>query len=224
MVDDSTLQECDSEDIGDIFPMIEKSFNLKFQRSEFANVKTFGDICKIVEDRLDFELQDCSLQQGFYKLRSAVSNTVLVDQDKINLSSKLEGLFPRETRIRDWKRLEKELGFKVAVLTMKSGLLLTLLVGFVVSILCFFLNWKYALTGLIGLSIVSKFLSLFSKEFSLLDMDELTRKVTSENYSVVRRKKNSGNKQEVFTVLQELFASNLSISKEFLTKEAELPR
>jgi hypothetical protein len=42
-IDDLTLQECDLEDIEDIIPKIEKSFNLKFQRTEFTGLKLFGE-------------------------------------------------------------------------------------------------------------------------------------------------------------------------------------
>src|SRR5450755_569686 len=108
-IDDLTLQECDLEDIENIIPKIEKSFNIKFKHNEFINVKTFGDICKIVENHLDYRDQDCTLQQGFYKVRLAISKAKNIDQSDIKTNSKLEEFFPRNTRIRDWKKVEKEL-------------------------------------------------------------------------------------------------------------------
>src|SRR5450432_1940781 len=105
-IDDLTLQDCDLEDIEDIIPKIEKSFNLKFKREEFLGVKTFGDICKIVENHLDYHDQDCTLQQGFYMIRLAISKAQNIDQITIKTSSKLEDLFPRKTRIGDWKKVE----------------------------------------------------------------------------------------------------------------------
>jgi hypothetical protein len=222
-IDDLTLQDCDLEDIEDIIPKIERSFNLKFKREEFLGVKTFGDICKIVENHLDYQDQDCTLQQGFYIVRLAISKAQNIDQNNIKTSSKIEELFPRNTRIRDWKKVEKELGFRAPILNMKNELFLTLLAGFCLSTLCFFLSWKLALGGLIGFGVLSKFLALFSKELSLQTVGDVARKISSENYALVRRKNNSGNRQEVFTMIQELFASVLDIRKEFLTTEAKLP-
>jgi hypothetical protein len=223
MIDDLTLQECDPEDIADIIPKIEKSFNLKFKREEFIGVKTFGDICKIVENHLDYHDQDCTLQQAFYKVRLAISKAKNIDHNNIKKSSKLEEFFPRNTRIRDWKKVENELGFTVPILTMKNGLIVTLLIGFILSTLCFFLSWKIALGGLIGFGIFSKFLGLFSKELSLQTVSDLTRKISSENYSFVRRKKNSGNRQEVFTMIQEFFSSELYINRATLNSDSRLP-
>ncbi len=222
-IDDLTLQDCDLEDIEDIIPKIEKSFNLKFKREEFIGVKTFGDICKVVEHHLDYQDKDCTLQQGFYKVRLAISNAQNIDQITIRTNSKLEDLFPRKTRIGDWKKVEKELGFKVPVLTMKNGLILTLLTGFILSTLYFFLSWKIALGGLIGFGIQFKFLGLFSKELSLQTVGELARKISSENYTLVRRNKRSGNRQEIFTMIQELFTSELDINRKVLTSDALLP-
>jgi hypothetical protein len=222
-IDDLTLQDCDLEDIEDIIPKIEKSYNLKFIREEFIGVKTFGDICKIVENHLDYQDQYCTLQQGFYKVRLAISNAQNIDQDSIKTNSKLEELFPRKTRIKDWKKVEKELGFRTPTLTMKNGLFLTLLAGFILSTLCFFLSWKIALGGLIGFGVLSKLLGLFSKELSLQTVGDLSRKISSENYSFVRRKKNSGNRQEVFTMIQELFTSELAIKINFLNSDTRLP-
>ncbi|HEV7424219.1 MAG TPA: hypothetical protein VGO21_03455, partial [Candidatus Paceibacterota bacterium] len=53
----------------------------------------------------------------------------------------------------------------------------------------FFLSWKIALGGLIGFSALSKFLVLFSKELSLQTVGDLSRKISSENYTVVPKKK-----------------------------------
>ncbi len=223
-IGDLTLQECDLEDIEDIIPKIEKSFNLKFQRTEFIGVKTFGDICKIVENHLDYQDQDCTLQQGFYKVRLAISKAQNIDQTIVKTTSKLEELFPRKSRIRDWKKVEKELGFKVKVLTMNKGLIWTLFTGFVLSTLCFFLSWKIAVAGLFGFGILSKFLGLFSKELSLQTVGDLSRKISSENYALIRRKKYSGNRREVFDMIRELFVSELDIKRKFLTSDALLPQ
>jgi hypothetical protein len=222
-VDDLTLQECDLEDIEDIIPRIEKSFNLKFKSTDFTGVKTLGDICKIVENRLDYQDQDCTLQQGFYKVRLAISKAKNINQSIIKTTSKLEELFPRKSRIRDWKKVEKELGFKVKVLIMSNGLIRSLFVGFVLSTLCFFLSWKIALAGLIGFGVLSKFLGLFSKGLSLQTVGDLSRKISSENYALVRRNKSSGNRHEIFSMIQELFALELEINRKFLTSDTLLP-
>ena len=135
----------------------------------------------------------------------------------------MEELFPRKTRISDWKKMEKELGFKVPALTMNKGLIWTLFSGFVLSTLYFFLDWKIAFAGLIGFGVLSKFLGTFSKELSLHTVGDLSRKISSENYTNVRRKKSSGNRQEVFTMIQEIFTSELDINREALNNEARLP-
>jgi hypothetical protein len=222
-IDDLTLQDCRLEDVETVLPKIEKSFGLKFGCAEFKNVKTFGDLCKIVENHVNYHDIDCTLQQGFYKARNSISRAQNIDKHTIKTDSRLEELFPRKTRIKDWKRVEDELEFKVPILTMQNGLFWILFSGFLLTFLCFFLSWKIALISLTGFWILSKFLDRFSKELSLQNVGELSRKITSENYTLIRRNGGSGNAKEVFDMIQEMFSSELEIHRDFLTRDALLP-
>src|SRR5947199_9565261 len=96
------LKNIDSEDIGDVLRKIEKSFGFKFGDTELKDVKTFGELCDIIANKVQGDnSNDCSTQQAYYKVRSAIADTLLIDKSIIRLDTDLEQLFPRDNR--RWK-------------------------------------------------------------------------------------------------------------------------
>ena len=151
---DIKLENIDPEDIQDILLRLEKSFGIKYSIDAFKEAKTFGDICDAIESHINLEHQNtCTIQQAFYKVRSAISRTLQIHERKIEFDTELERLFPRKNRRVDIKILQQELGIKLDILSMKDWLVWIIFLGLVVSIISVFLNWKIALLGIVFLKV-----------------------------------------------------------------------
>ena len=73
ILDDIKLDEYEDEDIFDIVVKLEKSFAIKIARDAFINVKTFGDLCDVIESYIKYDnKEDCTKQQAFYKIYEKV--------------------------------------------------------------------------------------------------------------------------------------------------------
>ena len=149
-LDNIILSDCDEEDIFDVIVKLEKSFGVKFSKTAFANVKTFGDLCDVIEvyvNRYD-EKDDCTKQQAFYKIRNAIK-AIHPDKNQIELNSKLSDIFPRRNRRRQVKKFQKQLGIKINFLTYPRWLLIIVAIGFITSLVSFFWNWSIAISGIL---------------------------------------------------------------------------
>ena len=70
------LKNIDPEDVGDVLKKVEKSFGFKFGDTELKDVKTFGELCDIITYKVQGDsTNDCTTQQAFYKLKTAISVT-----------------------------------------------------------------------------------------------------------------------------------------------------
>jgi hypothetical protein len=220
---DFKLDNIDPEDFGDTLLKLEKSFGVKFAANSMANVKTFGDICDVIESHINFtDKDDCTTQQAFYKVRKAIGLTQIFDERKIELQSNLQEIFPRSNRRQNVKHFEQALGFSVDILTMKIWLGWTLTAGFIASLIAFFFSWQYALAGLTFFTLLTWAASKFSKELSISTVRELTEKISREHYSLARRQSGTVNRNEIVKTVQDVFIADHLIEREHLTKEASL--
>ncbi len=217
------LDNIDPEDFGDTLLKLEKSFGVKFADNSMANAKTFGDICDVIESHLNFaDKHDCTTQQAFYKVREAIGLTQTFDERKIEPKTNLEDIFPRLNRRQNVKHFQQALGFSVDILTMKTWLGLTLVAGFIASIIAFFFSWQYAIAGLTFFILLTWTASKFSKELSVSTVRELTEKISREHYSLVRRESGTVNRNEIAKTIQDVFIADHLIEREHLTREASL--
>lgn len=214
------LSNYEDEDIFDVVLKLEKSFGLKFKKDAFYDVRTFGDLCDVITSNVQgVNSDDCTTQQAFYKIRSAIAATRLIDKNPICPDSKLQELFPRDDRRRNIKKLEDALGYPIGILDIKKCLGMIIVIGIAASLILFFFKWQFALTGLvlfiaIGL-IANKF---FAKEFAVETLSQLTEKFARENYVHVRRIKGTINRREILGTIVETFSEDLGIDKAHLTR------
>jgi len=218
--DITKLDNYEDEDILDVVLKLEKSFGLKFEKDAFYNVKTFGDLCDIFTDNLQGDnSNDCSTQQAFYKVRSAIAATRFIDKNLITLDTQLQVIFPRHKRRLRIKKLQDELGITLNILDIKSWLGWTIFIGIVASLIMFFFKWQFALTGLLLFIAVgwtaNKF---FAKEFELTTVRQLTEMLVRENYIDVRRRKGTINRQEILKIIIDTFSKDLDIDQAYLTR------
>jgi hypothetical protein len=222
-LDNIKLENIDPEDIGDILVRLEKSFGIKYRDAAFNEAKTFGDICDIIEQHIGFEHQDtCTTQQAFYKVRRAISNIRQIDEKTIELDTELKDVFPSQHRKQQIKELQKQLNIKLDILRMKEWWVWTIFVGFVSSFVTFFFDWRLALSGVTFFYLLSRIAGVFSKELDIRTVQQLTEKITRDNYLEVRRRKGTVNKNEIFKTIQDTFSTDLGLDKSLLTRNASL--
>jgi hypothetical protein len=65
-------------------------------------------------------------------------------------------------------------------------------------------------------------ISKFSKELNITTLRELIEKISRENYSQVRRLKGTVNRNEIVTIIQNVFIADYAMEKEDLKRDAIL--
>ena len=215
------LKNIDPEDIEDLIGKIENSFDIKFGVSELAHINNFGQLCDYIADKISLDnIDDCTTQQAFYKLRNALRASLNIDSKQISTDYLLTNLFPRQTRKSSIKKLEKNLGFKLYLLRPPHWLTITLLVTLLASIIAWFFSWQVGLVG-VASSIGGLWLSVIvGNELDLQTVGQLAEKMTRENYVKSRRNPKSFNKKEIETILINSFSIDLDIDKSKLTRDA----
>jgi hypothetical protein len=222
ILDDLKLDEYETEDISDVLVKLEKSFAIKFPKDAFMSVKTFGELCDIIESNIKFDnKEDCTKQQAFYKIRTAICETQNIDKSLISLETKLADVFLRRNRRRQVKRFQKHLGIDLEFLTYPDWLLITFIVGIFCSLIAFFFDWKVAVAGMAFFIIALKVADKLGKDLKFDTVKELTEKAATEHYVHIRRSNSTVNRQEILDTIKEAFSAGLAIDKEQLTRDAK---
>ena len=219
--DDIKLEDYEAEDISDVIVKLEKSFCIKFDNKAFEVVKTFGELCDVVEANIRYDNQeDCTKQQAFYKIRKAISLTQLIRENQINLDTKLSDLFPRKNRRVQAREFQRQLGVKIKFLTYPNWLALTFIIGLLSSFVVFFFDWEIALSGTIFFILALKIADISGKDLEFETVKDLTEKAARANYVEMRRSKFSVNRNEILETIKAVFSNSLSIDKKHLAKDA----
>lgn len=213
----------DVEDVEYVLLKAETSFNIEFADCELSHVSTFGELYDSIAAKIQLAHSDnCTSLQAFYKFREAVSETLPIDKSSISPDTRLTDFLPRGDRRKRVKEIERYLGFKLNILYPKSWLLVILFIIFSGSFIGLFFHWQ---TGLLGLLLSMGGIGLANKtgnELNLKTAGDVAGKMTREHYLKSRRDSNTINRKEVENVLKDLFCSELSLSKEQLTRETKL--
>jgi acyl carrier protein len=211
------LDSYEIENIEDCIPSIEKMYKFKFEEGETQNVKNFDEFCDLIISKIDFQnVESCTTQQAFYKLRNSLIEEKISYKEKIKPETKLNELFPRENRIKLVKKVEKNIGFKLNILLPPKLVFYTLVILSTISFISLFINFKFGISG-IGISVLGFYLcSWFGKELEFETLKELVEKISSENYLEIRAQKNTVNKSELKKILNNWFAENTGIEKKKL--------
>ncbi len=219
-MDSNKFTKYEIEDIEFFLPKIEDSFNVKFEANELIGIKTFGELCDHIKNKIKLEDSDtCTSQQAFYKLRNSIAPILNVEKEKLVRNSSLIDLFPRKNRISKIKEIERQLGFKLLILRphyLITGFLILLLIT---SIVTLFFNWKISLIGF-SLSITGFWIAnKTSNQFKVENIGQVAEKMSRENYLKSRRNPKTFNKKEIEKFLTDLFSKELGISQTELTRE-----
>ena len=127
-------------------------------------------------------------------------------------------LFPRQTRKNDLRKIEKELGLKLNGLRPRHFITMTLLILALISIAMFFVDWKYALSGILLTGILSWTSEKMGIEFKDRTIGELTERMTQRNYMQSRRDRKTINKREIEEKIRALFLDELLLEENELNR------
>jgi len=216
------LNNIDKADIGFLLMEIENSFGIQLENEELKDIRTFGELCDCIINRIQLEnTDDCTTQQSFYKLRNAIGNLFNTDAKTISPEDQLKVYFPRFRRRKNISALEKQLGFKLNLLAPPSWLVVSLIAIMLISFVgTFFSSYAFwiGLAAFIGLKIAFE----NGTELKVKTFGELAEKMTGENYVKTRRNSNTYNKNEIEKIIVKRFADTFDLKKSELTKEALL--
>ena len=219
---DIKLNDLDIEDIGDVIPAVEDSYGFRFGDTELEEVKTFGELCDIIVDKLKHlnNSDDCTSQQAFYKLRDSIATVLHVDKSTISTATLLLKFFPLLSRRQRVKQIERHLGFKIKILRptyLETASLIIFLFG---SFIALFFNWKIGLAGLLFSIGGVRISNYFANTLTLQTVGQVADKMSRESYLQSRRNPSTINKKEIENKIKDLFADKLRLSKTALTKDA----
>ena len=202
----------DGEDLDLLIEQVERSYGIKFTHDDFTQAKTLGDITKIILLRIGgTPATDCTSQQGFYKLRDAISRITGTHKDRIKRHTLLIVLFPRDHRRQKIKILTRVLGIKNRIL--ESHRTITFLIFFLVigSLIGFFIDPLQAAIVLAGTIFISWLSYLAANEFPVTTVGELAKKLALDNYTSMRRDPLTVNPQEVKKNLEKMYEEYLGL-------------
>ena len=215
------LSSCDPEDISDVLLKVEKSFDFRFGDTELKNVKTFGELCDIVVNKIEGDnLNDCTTQQAFYKVRDALAETLSIDKSKIVPATALQELLPKHKRRQLMSQVDKLLRCKVDILQPKGWITMTLIVAILTSLAGLFIFWKIALAILVISILGIRLADKSGIELNLETVGQLAEKISREHYRQVRRNKNTVNRSEIVSKVKDLFIHDLMLKESELVREA----
>jgi hypothetical protein len=213
------LSNVDPLDMNDVILKVESSFDLKFDDNIFKDVKTFGELCDVIQREIKLvDSESCTTQQAYYKLRNAIAKTINLDKHYINPRTDLSELLASEDRRKITAGIDSELGFKTDLLRPREGVIIALVLLFIASLIKCFFGWQVGLAG-IFLSIVGlKVANLFGKEISVKTVGDLARKISRENYLKARRNSETVNRKEIEQIINDLFTDGLDLDPKSLTR------
>jgi hypothetical protein len=218
---DEELKNTDREDVEYLLLKVESSFGITLAENELGHIMTFGQFCDYIADKIQLDnSNDCTTQQAFYKLRSAVSTTLQLDRNEIIPNLELTELLPRKNRKTLVKNLESKLDFRLDILSPPDWIVSTLLVLLLFSLVGLFIKWQFGLLGLL-ISICGFWVSAkLGNELNFQTLGQIAEKMTRDNYLKARHNSKTFNKSEIEKVLTDLFATDLGLDKSLLTRDS----
>jgi len=216
-MENNKLKDFEVEELELMIPQIEKMYNFEFEKDETYTVNNFDELCNLIIEKVNLKNVDsCTSQQAFYKLRNSLIETKIIEKENLKLETELKLIFPKKDRKALIEKLENKIDFKLNILKAPDFITTTLFVLGIISFVLLFIYFKIGIIG-ISFSIFGFYLcKWFGQELKIKTVKQLVEKITNENYLAVRSEKNTINKTELKNVLTNWFSENSGIEKEKL--------
>ncbi|XWW44942.1 hypothetical protein JYG30_19720 [Fibrella sp. USSR17] len=217
---DDELHNTDPEDLEYWLIEVERSFNFKFAGNELTGIQTFGEFADHIITKFNRDHSDaCTTQQAFYKIRSTMRSAFQVES--LTPRTLLIDILPRKNRIRQVKRLEQELGFRLQLLEAPAFVTSGLFMLTLASLLSFIFSVETGIIGLV-LSIAGFWLAdNFGKELKVQTVGELVDQIARTNYTQSRRDSSTFNRYEIEKLLADWLCANFYLDRAKLTRESK---
>lgn len=215
----SPLHSIDGEELAFFLIELETSFNISLEDDNFTPIHTLGELCDLIKNKLPFQHKaTCTSQQAFYKLRQAIGQ---LDLGKIKLepSSKLHEIFPLKNRRQQIQLLEKILGFKLNLLSPPTWAKYSLLSLFFLSFISLFIQPILGVFAYIILFLMIKLTYKWGKEFELISIKDVVKKMVREQYHNCRRYPSTYNKDEIEPLFFEWLNHTILLPEEQATRD-----
>lgn len=200
------LSTYDYENIHDCVLAIEADYQLRFSEEELQNVPSIGAFIDLALGKITLEnVESCTTQQAFYKIRAAIAKLETIDSRSITPSTEIQLLFPRKQRVFKILQLEKELGFKLYITEPHPLAMRILGIAFILSVIVSFIDFKTGFCGLFVSAFTMWCFSRFSKHLNVETMRSFIERVTCENYPMLRRRQGTVNKRELREIFLDKF-------------------
>lgn len=218
----TTLKDIDSLDIDFVCKAIENSLRIRYNNDELSKISNLGDLCDLTISKIEAEnLETCTNQEAFYKIRNAFSEILNISKDVIKPKIEISTILPRKKRIENLKKIEKKLGFRLNLLAPPSWIVGTLILILIVGIIFLFIK-SFVGIGLIIFALLGlEFCKDYGKELKLKTFGELVESAVLNNYLKSRSQNNTINKNEIEKIVIGMFTSLLDFPKNELTRETK---
>jgi hypothetical protein len=219
-VNEIELRNTDPEDLEAAISELEQMFNIQFADKELSYIATFGQLCDHIITKIPFtEIDECTGQQAFYKLRKAISQTIL-NTSEITRKTKLAELIPNEGRRMVVKNIERQLDFRIYILRPPSWIITTLTLSLLASVVMLFIDWQTGFLGIVFSLIGFWLTNSHGRILKFETVDQVVVNMVNNNYLKSRRKPDTANKKELIEVLTNFFSNELGLEKSKLSRDA----
>ncbi len=216
-----TLNGWEIENIEDWLPSLEEMYQIKLEDRELIGITDMNGLCDLIIQKINLEnIETCTTQHVFYKLRKIFDELHLIEKDKLKPETSLELIIPRKNRKSLIKQIGQRLGFEIEIIGSSETFAKVMFCGFGLSIILLFSNWKIGLTGIIVLSVIVLLDLTLGKRLKVKTCKDLVKKIARENYLQVRNSKDTINKNELKELLLEWFSDMAGIDKDRLKKSS----
>jgi hypothetical protein len=215
------LKDVDGEDLETFLEGVEHSFGVNFLWDDLGEIRTIGQLSDHILGKVQLNnVEDCTTQQAFYKLRDAISSTLHIDKKRIVPGLPLKEILPWSGRRKSTRKLENHLGFNLDLLHTPGWMVLVLILMLLTSLVFLFLNWQIGLLGLTMTIVGIRLAPSIHKAFSVQTVGELAEKMMRETYLESRRDPKTVNKREMEKILMTWLADFFDLDKVKLTRES----
>jgi acyl carrier protein len=220
MTEIETITDWDDEDVLDVIPIIEKSFQVRFKKDAFMYIQTVGDLVQIVESYINYpHNESCTSQSVFYRVRDSIAHSQSIDTQNIFPDSALDELFPLANRRKQVKALKRSLGVNADLLSPPDWLYFTNIIGLILALISLFF------IGIAGFAVITFFIismvvsKKLGKNLAVHTVRELVEKVSSEHYMAVRSQAGTVNRNEILETVINILSSRMGVDKKYINAE-----
>ena len=202
----------DSEDWDEVLRKVEISYAIKFRENELAHIRTLGELIEAIDAKvIGTDSNDCTTQQAFYRIRTALATQLELDPALLRTNTRLEDLVPRQGRRRTFRKVEAILGVKLHVFRLKPWITMFFIGLFLGSLTAFIWSAQLALLGLAILTVLSWSALATTRELSVATIGELAERTSQRAYKLMRRNYGTVNRKEIKAKLKSLFQDELGL-------------